>query len=37
MSADAMAAKEVRCHVFVAKERLPFDLIGTLVRVSKLH
>jgi len=33
MSSDAMAGEAVRCHAFVAKERLPFELMDTLVRV----
>jgi len=33
MSSDAMAGKEVRCHAFVEKERLPYELVDTLVRV----
>jgi CheY-like chemotaxis protein len=37
MSSDSTAGKEVRCHAFVAKERLPFELIDTLVRVSEPH
>jgi len=37
MSSDATAGKEVRCHAFVAKERLPFELIDTLTRVSERH
>jgi sigma-B regulation protein RsbU (phosphoserine phosphatase) len=38
MSADAIAGKEVHCHAFIAKDRLPFELMDTLVRVvSKPH
>jgi two-component system alkaline phosphatase synthesis response regulator PhoP len=33
MSSDPMAGKEVRCHAFVEKERLPYELVDTLVRV----
>jgi hypothetical protein len=32
-----MAGKEVRCHAFLTKEQLPFELIDTLVRVSNPH
>ena len=32
MSSDALASKQVRCHAFVAKDRLQFDLIDTLIR-----
>jgi CheY-like chemotaxis protein len=32
MSSDALASKHVRCHAFVAKDRLQFDLIDTLIR-----
>jgi CheY-like chemotaxis protein len=34
MSSDALAGKEVRCHAFVPKERLPLELVDTLVRLD---
>ena len=35
MSSDALASKEVRCHAFLAKERLACELIDTLIRVDR--
>ena len=34
MSSDALAGKAIRCHAFVPKDRLPLELIDTLVRLE---
>lgn len=34
MSADELPGKEARCHAFVPKERMPLELMDTLVRLQ---
>jgi CheY-like chemotaxis protein len=34
MSSDSLAGKEVRCHAFIPKERMPLELMDTLVRLE---